>query len=286
MALSYYGINKSQEELGQSLRPYQNSYGNNDDKSVTLDELADKAKEYKLVPFHRPNGTTDRIKKMIYYDIPVITRTLLEEYIDIGHYRVIKGYDDKTGQFIQDDSLQGHNLRYTYAEFNTLWQKFNYEYLILVPPDKEQLVKNILGEDADPDSSWKKAVRNSQKELETKPNDMYTRFNLSVALYHTGDFQKSASEFEKVESVLPFRTLWYQIEPIQTYVALGDYKKVFALTDMIFENQNRAFSELYVIRGNIYKKQGNLKTAKQEFEKAVLYNKNLKSAREALLSVQ
>ena len=40
MELSYYGINISQQELVQDLRPYQNPQGDNDDKSVTLDELA------------------------------------------------------------------------------------------------------------------------------------------------------------------------------------------------------------------------------------------------------
>src|SRR3989344_2491877 len=53
MALSYYGINVSQEVLGQALRPYQVPGGNNDDKSVTLEELAEKSKEYNLVPYHR-----------------------------------------------------------------------------------------------------------------------------------------------------------------------------------------------------------------------------------------
>jgi hypothetical protein len=282
MALSYYGINKSQQVLGQDLRPYQNPQGNNDDKSVTLDEMAKKATEYNLIPFHRPNGTIDLIKQFIANDIPVITRTLLIENDDIGHYRVIKGYDDATSQFIQDDSLQGHNLRYSYSLFTKLWQTFNYEYLVLVPIEKEQVARNILGEDVDMIASWKKAEANSRKELASNPKDIYARFNLSVALYHTGDFQNSVLEFEAVEDRLPFRTLWYQIEPIQAYFELGDYQRVFSLTDKIFNNQNRAFSELYMLRGEIYNKEGDFETAKSEFEKAVFYNQNLKSAQRML----
>lgn len=282
MALSYYEVFKSQQELGQDLRPYQNPVGFNDDKSVTLDELAQKASEYNLVPFHRPNGTIELIKQFIAYDIPVITRTLLKENNDIGHYRVVKGYDDTTGEFIQDDSMQGHNLRYSYSQFRRLWQMFNYEYLALVPVDKEQIARIILGEDTDVKTAWKKAAGNSQKELEANPDNIYARFNLSVALYHTGDWHTAVVEFEKVETRLPFRTLWYQIEPIQAYFELGDYKRVFLLTDKIFNNQNRAFSELYIIRGEIFKKQGNFKEAKREFEKALFYNQNLKSAQQLL----
>ncbi len=282
MALSYCGINKSQRELGQDLRPYQNPQGDNDDKSVTLDELAQKASEYDLIPFHRPNGTVKLIKQFIAYDIPIITRTRLKGNDDIGHYRVVKGYDDKTKEFIQDDSMQGHNLRYSYSQFTRLWQMFNYEYLVLVPVDKGQIAKIILGEDLDIKKSWGKAVNNSREELESNPDDIYARFNLSVALYHTGDLQNAVSEFEMVEDKLPFRTLWYQTEPIQAYFELGDYQRVFNLTDRIFNNQNRAFSELYIIRGEIFKKQGNIEAAKREFEKAVYYNQNLKSAQQLL----
>src|SRR3989344_8765835 len=49
MALSYYGINETQQTLGQMLRPYQNQVGDNDDKSVTLEELAKKGEEYGFI---------------------------------------------------------------------------------------------------------------------------------------------------------------------------------------------------------------------------------------------
>jgi tetratricopeptide (TPR) repeat protein len=92
-------------------------------------------------------------------------------------------------------------------------------------------------------------------------------------------------EFEKVEHQLPFRTLWYQIEPIQAYYQLGNYDRALSIIDKVLNYHNRAFSELYVIRGNIYLKQGNHDAARGEFEQAVFYNSNLKSAQEALKSI-
>ncbi|MBI5127315.1 C39 family peptidase [Candidatus Roizmanbacteria bacterium] len=277
MALSYYGINKGQEELGVDLRPYQNSQGDNDDKSVTLDELEEKSKEFGFIPYHRPNGNADLIKLFINYEIPVITRTLLTADQDIGHYRVVKGYDNETNEFIQDDSLQGKNLKYSYEEFDILWKQFNYEYLALVPPEKQKIAESILKEDKNEKIAWENAVQKARDQLENNPDDLYASFNLSVALYNIGNYQESVLEFEKVENVLAFRTLWYQIEPIKAYFELGNYQKVFELTDKIFNNQNRAFSELYILRGEIYNKQGNSEAAKNEFEKALFYNKNLKS---------
>lgn len=284
MAFSYYGITQSQQKLGEILRPYQNPQGDNDDKSVTLAELAELAKDYNLIPYHRPNGNIELIRLFISYDIPVITRTLLKENEDIGHYRVVKGFDSIEQTLIQDDSLQGKNLRYSYDAFNALWEKFNFEYLVLIPQDKKEIAKAIIKEDKDLKTAWQHAVSNAQKKLQENPDDFYTRFNLAVAYYNVGEYKKAVNEFEKVENKLPFRTLWYQIEPIKAYFALEEYEKVFAMTDKILNNHNKAFSELYMLRGEIYKKQGHIDAAKEEFEKALFYNKNLKAAKYALKS--
>jgi tetratricopeptide (TPR) repeat protein len=194
-------------------------------------------------------------------------------------------YDEDSQTIIQDDSLQGKDLVYSFDDFNAVWKKFNYEYLVLVPHDKIQIAERILREDADEKFAWARAVKNSENELVTNPNDVYARFNLSVALYNIGEYERSVAEFEKVEQLLPFRTLWYQIEPIQAYYELKNYDRVFEISDRVLNYYNRAFSELYIIRGNIYKERGEIELARAEYEKAVLYNVNLKSARDALSSV-
>jgi len=132
---------------------------------------------------------------------------------------------------------------------------------------------------------WGQAVKRNNEILQQNPNDIYSRFNLSVAYYHLKDYEKSVKEFEMVESQLPFRTLWYQIEPILSYYELKNYNRVFSITDKILGNYNRAFSELYVIRGKIYQNQGDPENARSEYEKAVFYNNNLKEAQELLNSL-
>lgn len=286
MLLSYYGSNISQDELGNELRPYQNPQGNNDDKSVTVAELAEKSKDYNLIPYHRPNGNIDLVKRFIAYDMPILTRTWTKLEEDIGHYRVIKGYDNSIQQIIQDDSLQGKNLWYSYQDFESLWEKFNFEYLVLVPLDKKEIAEAILGEDANEKIAWQKAGEHSLSQLDVNPQDIYSRFNLSVALHHIGDYQQSVNEFEKIENQLPFRTLWYQIEPIQAYYELGNYERVFAITEKVLNNWNRAFSELYYIRGQIYLKQDIKEAARSEFEKAIFYKYNFDPARNALNSLR
>lgn len=285
MALRFYGINVSQEELGLALRPYQVPGGDNDDKSVTLEEVAEKAKDYDLIPYLRPMGNDTLVKQFIAQDIPVITRTWLKKDDDIGHYRIIKGYDDNRGVFIQDDSLQGKDLEYSNSDYDDIWKKFNYEYLVLVPADKKEIAEQILGEDLNEVVAWEKAKDNSLNELSANPNDVDARFNLSVAYYKLGNYEKSVEEFEKVENRLSFRTLWYQIEPILSYFELGNDQKILSISERILNDQNRAYSELYILRGKIFEKQGNTEAARSEYEKAVMYNGNLKEAQDLLNSL-
>jgi len=277
MALSYYGIRASQAELGRTLRPYQIPGGDNDDKSVTLEELSEKANEYGLLPYHRPAGTTETIQRFLATGIPVITRTLLQEDDDIGHFRVIKGYDDQTNEFIQDDSLQGKNLRFSYDDYRALWKPYNYEYLVLVPKEKQAIAEKILGENLDETKAWEHALILAREE-QKRSDSFYPVLNESIALYHLGRYEEATGRFEAVESRLPIRTLWYQIEPILAYQKLKNYDRVFAITSGILTNQNRAFSELYYIRGQILEEQGRQFDAKNEYEKALLYKANFQPA--------
>ncbi len=282
MALSFYGIVETQEKLGQDLRPYQVKSGDNDDKSVTLEELAQKADSIGFIAFYRPGGNIELLKKFIVNDMPVITTTLTKKNEDIGHYRVIYGYDDRKRELTQNDSLQGRELTYTYLDFMALWKQFGYQYLVLVPQEKLETAKEILGEYIDEQVAWEKTAAGLTHALTITPEDTTTRFLLSIAYFNIGKYQDAVNEFEKVESLLPKRALWYQIEPIKAYYQLGNYDRVLSITSNIIENGNRAFSELYIIRGNVFLNQGNVTSAKAEYEKAVYYNENLKEAKERL----
>lgn len=271
MALAYYDIRVSQQELGQILRPYQVQGGDNDDKSVTLSELATQAESYGLRSFYRPAGNIQLMKRLLALGLPVVTRTTTKPGEDIGHYRVLVGYDDMTGQLIQDDSLQGNNLRYSYPDFNAMWAVFNYEYLVLARPIQTEQVRAALGASADPQAAWQLA-------RDTAPNPL----SHSVALYHLTNYAGSVSAYEQVAASLPHRTLWYQIEPIQSYYELGRYDQVFTLTDQILSHGNRAASELYLLRGQSYQKLGQPDRAAREFGLALRYHANSAAAKRAL----
>lgn len=285
MTLSYYDINMTQQQLGDQLRPYQNTAGDNDDKSVTLTELADKAEDLGLNAYFRPGGDIELLKKFIANDIPVITRTWTQVNEDIGHYRVVKGYDETTGEIIQDDSLQGKDIRFSYQEFIAMWEKMGLEYLVLAEAQDVPVVEAILGDNLNENFAWQQVADQLRQKISQGSSDIYDWFNLSVALYHLGEYQESISAFERVENQLPTRTLWYQIEPLLAYQELGQYQEVLPRIAQILDNGNRAFSELYQIRGEIYLEQGQVEAARREFELAVLYNQFYQPAQTSLSEI-
>lgn len=282
MILSFYGISKSQKELGEEMRPYQHPKGDNDDKTIFPEEFVFWVQNFGLKALYRPNGSLQLIKVFLANDIPVVVKTLLKVDEDSAHFRVIRGFDEKRQVIIADDSYFGPNRKIGYFQFLALWQPFNYVYIPVYKPEKEEIVKTILGQEIDEEVAWWRAINRAQKEAELDPENIYPIFNLSTSYYHVGEYQKSVAEFEKVESRLSRRMLWYQIEPILAYKKLENYDRVFQITNWLFENGNRAFSELYQIRGEIYLEKGDKEAARREFELALKYNQNFQPAKEAL----
>lgn len=272
MALSLFGQTISQQTLGNQIRPYQIANGDNDDKSVTLAELAQKATDLGYLTYYRPAGDIELLQQFIANDMPVITRTWLKPNEDIGHYRVIKGYDATRQVVIQDDSLQGKNLEYSYEDFEALWQAFNYEFLVLVPAEKQALAEQILGARLNEATAWQQTYDQAQTQLSDDSASVYAKFNQVVALYHLGKYQQAVERYETIESALPKRMLWYQIEPILAYYKLGNYDRVLAMSQQIFDNQNKAFSELHWLRGVIFQARGQTNEAETAFAAAKRYN--------------
>lgn len=286
MALSYFGVNVTQDELREQMRPFNNPAGGLDDKSVFAPEFVEYAQKYGMQSIARPNGTPELLKKLIANDVPVVLRTWLHPNEDIGHFRIVRGYDDTRGVFIQDDSYEGRNLEYSYATFEEMWKPFNYGYILVYPQEKDAVVTAIIGDEIDEQQAYRNAKERAERALVTNPNSGYDLFNLSTVYFHLGDSQKSVEYYEKAQAaMLPARMMWYQYEPLEAYLQIGDYERVFALTDWIIRNNNTAFSEMYILRGKAYQAQGNIQAARTEFEKAVYYNKNLKIAQEALQSI-
>lgn len=282
MILNWAGVQTNQQVLGNQIRPYQIASGDNDDKSVSSEEFVIWAQEYGMYAINRPNGTPEMLKKFIDAGIPVVLKTWLHPNEDIGHFRIITGYSDEQQLFFQDDSYDGPNLTVRYTDLPDMWEPFQNQYFIIVPPEQKERVEQIVGEDIDPETAWYNLFRQSADTAMRDPQNPYARFNIVIAQYHLGNMEETVATYEDAAASLPRRMLWYQIEPIRAYAALGNQNAVFELTESILTDQNRAFSELYILRGNMYQAEGNRAAARTEYETAVRYNENLSEARDAL----
>ncbi len=143
-ALSYYGVNVSQEEARQALRPDPNSSG------MGWQVIAPYVAKFGLDAKPRTGGTRDLIKSLVANDIPVIVLQVVSETNPISHFRVVTGYDDTQSVFYVNDSLLGPNVAIAYDSFDERWKKLAYSqerYIPIYRPAQAALVAAILGPD-------------------------------------------------------------------------------------------------------------------------------------------
>ena len=239
-----------------------------------MEKLAKYAEELNLTAIHRSNGDLTIVKALVSKNIPVITRTLLTKDNDIGHYRIITGYNENQKELIQSDSYQGANRRYSYDEFLKLWEPYGYEYLVITRPEQEDIVKQALGQNWEEEKAWQGLLE--------KAESANSLFNEAVAQYHLGNYEAAKKAYEKAAPYLPARTLWYQLEPILTYQKLGEHETVFKITNQILNTGNRAYPELYFIQAQIYQAQNNIPAARERLAQALFYDPYYEEAQNLL----
>lgn len=276
MVLNYWRADTNQQNLGLEMRPYQNALGINDDKSVFAHEFITFSNKYGFEALTRPNGTLEILKKFIQNDFPVVVRTWLHPNEDIGHFRIVRGFNESNKTILQNDSYEGKDITYAYDIFLSMWQPFNYGYIVVYPMEKQELVSEILGEELNEKIAWEKSITRAASE----GSSPYSLFNQSVAYYYLEQYDKSVALFEQAEKELPSRMLWYQLEPILALQKTGNFDRTLSLINQILANGNGGFAELYFIRGEVYSSLGKKNLAKTDFEKAYYYNSNLIAAKE------
>ncbi|OGM24579.1 hypothetical protein A2962_01325 [Candidatus Woesebacteria bacterium RIFCSPLOWO2_01_FULL_39_61] len=281
MVLQYFGYSVSQEDTKSALRT------NPDDKNVFTFEISDYLrKNYNIESKLLYNGSAQTLKTLIANGIYVMVEDWLHPNEDIGHVTILRGFDDKRGMFIADDSYLGTNIKYPYEEFDkTQWKPFNREYLPVYKPEQKALVETIVGNDWDEKTMFENAVEKNLADTKKDSEDMYAWFNVGTSYFALGKFQEAKSAFEKSKEIgWPKRMLWYQIQPVETYIALSESDKAIQLANVGLIG-NDSFSELHLEKAKAYKGLGDMGKAREETEKALYYHPNYPDAKEFLNSL-
>jgi len=298
MGLTYFDLNISQKATAAVLKP------NPEDRNVGPDEMAAYVNEH--TPYRalsRVDGNREMLRRFVVNGIPVIIEIGIDppgEYRWLGwygHYLLVVAYDDQQEQFWVYDSWFGTSEEpltnahpdgrgLSYEELDTYWPHFNRNYIALYEMEQESLVNSIIGEEIDETIMWQNALDSVQRETVEDPDNAFYWFNLGTIYYAQGENDKAATAFDQARAIgLPWRMLWYQFGPYETYYKAGRYEDVLLLTEVTLEDRPY-FEESYYFQGLALAAMGDEEGARQSLEKAASFNPNFLPAVEALDTLQ
>ncbi len=298
MALTYFGDNVRQNDTAAVLKP------NAEDRNVSPDEMAAYVNEH--TPYRaifRTDGNREMLRRLVANDIPVIIEIGIEppgEYRWLGwygHYLLLVAYDDMLEQFWVYDSWFGTSEEpltnahpdgrvLTYDDLDTHWPHFNRNYIVLYEPEQEHTVETIIGPELEDNIMWQNALETVQKETAEDSNNAFLWFNLGTIYSALGQTDKAETAFDQARAIgLPWRMLWYQFGPYETYYKAGRYEDVILLADVTLEDRPY-FEESYYYKGLALAAMGDEAGARENLESAVKFNPNFAPAVEALETLQ
>lgn len=305
MGLTFFGYEQDQNPAALWLKP------NPEDKNVSPWQML--AFVNTQVPgttraLKRYGGDLQMLKTLISNDFPV----LIEAGYDpvsasqgwMGHYLLIKGYNDGTQQMITHDSFDGPNLAYPYAEIEDKWSHFNNVYIVLYDFSREDDLMALLGDDADENQNVRNALVKAQDMARMDGTNPFAWFNIGssyvmLAEYHTRtgnaegaleNYTLAAGAFDYARANgLPWRMLWYQFGPFEAYNAVGRYQDSIDLAQSnLNDGGGQYVEETFYYAGVAREGLGELDRALTNYNTAIQFNPNFTpavEARERLLAV-
>ncbi len=284
MAVSYFGIKLDPNNVTAFLRPNNGVKGS---KNVESNRIVDYLHSQGVHADAYHGGTVDRVKRLVAVGVPVIVgqwqnRT---DHAGIGHWRVVRGYDDAKGVFLINDSMEGAAVPISYAEFDDLWPVYNYVYIPVWNDRLAPNVQKVMGDDMNRTVNVAHDVTYVQNRIEQQPTNAELFFALGGAYFQAGEFQKAVDAYHKTRSMgliqkYPW-TLWYQSWPVTAMVNLGMNDEALQVSQ---ENIHSAgvYAIMHYERGIVYEKQGDMATAKHEYQMALVDDKNYTEPQAAL----
>jgi tetratricopeptide (TPR) repeat protein len=269
MQLSYFGRPETQVESAPFLKP------NSDDKNVNPEELAAYARSLGFDSRVVVGGDLQLLKLLLSNKFPVIVESwfIPEPDDEMGHYLLLTGYDDGLERFIAYDSYKGPEQEIPYDELDRLWQVFNRTLILSYPPEQDRVALEILGERAEPERMYERALTIALEEARQDPGNKFAWFNIGSNAVALGRMEQAAQAFDQARTrQLPWRMLWYQFGPFQAYYALGRYEDVIALTTANLKATSNLEENAYW-RGLAYAALNQPEAARLDFELALRDNK-------------
>ncbi|MGD8968152.1 MAG: C39 family peptidase [Anaerolineae bacterium] len=292
MLLSYWGCEQTQQDAAPVLKP------DPEDKNVSPWEMEAYVRDLGFEVITRVNGDLHRLKTLLRAGFPVIVETwyVRDARDQLGHYRLIVGYDDEAREFLTYDSLHGPDVTIGYRELDELWRVFNRLYLVAYTADEWEALASILVPDLYDAGMYERALEVARGEAVALPTDCvayadcadwvtFSWFNVGASLTALGRHAEAAPAYDKARQLgLHYRMLWYQFGPYQSYYEVGRYEDVVALANATLATANN-LEESYYWRGMARLAQGNVEGARSDFNAALRYHEGWPLATSALANL-
>lgn len=243
MYLSYWRWAGTQLDIAPVVKP------NDRDKNVMPYELQNYVlnnTEYQAIV--RVGGDVQTLKTLINAGFPV----MIEKGFDVsgegwmGHYELVIGYDDEKSEFKTQDSYflisKPGTTSFTigYDELYRNWRAFNYVFLLVYPPEKENDVLDLLGPLADEKTAIQIASERARADataLTDVRDQFFAWFDLGSSLVNQQSYSDAASAYDQAYTIYPsipdadrpWRMIWYQTGPYFAYHYSGRYQDVINL---------------------------------------------------------
>jgi tetratricopeptide (TPR) repeat protein len=281
MAISYWGRGETQYDVAPVLKP------DPEDKNVSPWEMASFARALGLGAIVRVGGTLDRLKALVRAGFPVVVETwyVRDARDQLGHYRLVIGYDDAAGQFLTYDSLHGPDVTIGYQELDELWRVFNRAYLVVYAPERWESLAAVLGLDLDDAAMYERALETAYLEATSPPESCmayadradwvtFSWFSAGSSLTSLGRHAEAVAAYDQARQLgLHYRMLWYQFGPYESYHAVGRYDDVIALADATLATAAN-LEESYYWRGMARLAREDADGARADFEAALRYHED------------
>jgi tetratricopeptide (TPR) repeat protein len=290
MAMSYWGYDDQQANIAPLLKP------DPEDKHVGVEQMAAYAEDRGLRAIVRAGGTLEGIKRLLQAGYPVIVETwyVRDARDQLGHYRLVIGYDDTTQELNLYDSLYDPPTYMSYAEFGELWRVFNWTYLVVASPDRWDALTALIGPDMDDATMYQQALARAQAATDaptdacvayaTCPSDWVTYgwFTIGTNLEALGRYDEAAVAYDKARDLgLYYRMLWYQFGPYGAYYEVGRYDDVIDLANATLATASD-IEEAYFWRAKARIAQGDPASAEADLKAALKYHEGWQPALDVL----
>jgi tetratricopeptide (TPR) repeat protein len=282
MLLSAYGIDKSQEEIRQLVRP------DPDDKHTGIRELLAYAHSLGLYAAQNTDGSGRMIKELVANDIPVMLKIGLEPEPGnwMCHYIIINGYSDKRAGYIVMDTLYGPSAFYSYQKLNTLWSQFMWTYILVAPRQKQKKIGEIINTYGDNSQYHIRLQRRVYGELAAHPASGFAWYNVARYLLLTGRYPESAAALKNAYMAgLPWRLPWYDTSMYEIFFRDADYDRILDIAGRILR-RNPFSEEAWYYRARVALARRRPDEARDELSKALEINPFYAEAESLLAEIE